>query len=198
MTTEEKVAGESSELGSSVETAGTGLSAWRRFARALGPGLITGASDDDPSGIATYAQAGAQFRYSTLWTVIVTLPLMMAVQEICDRTALATGDSLGRLARRKYARVGRSVVLVLLVALLFANALNIAADLMAVGQGMQMLHAGAASVWAAVAGLTLTCCWPPGRSSGSPPSSRCCASACSPTSRSCSPPGSTGPMWFAD
>src|SRR4051794_26272324 len=87
---------------------------WRRLGRALGPGLVTGASDDDPSGIATYSQAGAQLGNGTLWTVIFCLPLMMAVQEICDRTALATGDSLGALARRKYARRGRSVVLVLL------------------------------------------------------------------------------------
>src|SRR5450756_2109927 len=69
----------------------------RRVWDTLGPGLVTGASDDDPSGIATYAQAGAQFGFGLLWTALITLPLMMAVQEICDRTALATGKTLGCL-----------------------------------------------------------------------------------------------------
>jgi Mn2+/Fe2+ NRAMP family transporter len=64
----------------------------RGYLRALGPGLVTGASDDDPSGIATYAQAGASFGFGFLWTALLTFPLMAAVQEICDRTALATGE----------------------------------------------------------------------------------------------------------
>jgi Mn2+/Fe2+ NRAMP family transporter len=85
--------------------------------RALGPSGVTGASDDDRSGIATYAQAGAQFRNGTLWTVLSCLPLMMAVQEICDRTALATGQNVSQLARRKYGHPGRVAVLVLLGAL---------------------------------------------------------------------------------
>ena len=69
-------------------------SGWWTYLRALGPGLVTGASDDDRSGIATYSQTGAQFKYSMLWSALITLPLMAAVQEICDRTALATGQSL--------------------------------------------------------------------------------------------------------
>ena len=68
--------------------AGTGR-VWRQYLRAMGPGLVTGASDDDPSGIATYSQAGAQFGLAFLWTALLTLPLMAGVQEICDRTALA-------------------------------------------------------------------------------------------------------------
>src|SRR5580698_1396700 len=68
---------------------------WRRYLTALGPGLVTGASDDDPSGIATYAQTGAQTGLSFAWTALLTYPLMAAVQEICDRTALATGKGLG-------------------------------------------------------------------------------------------------------
>jgi hypothetical protein len=63
---------------------------WRQYLRAMGPGLVTGASDDDPSGIATYSQAGARFGPVFLWTALLTLPLMTGVQEICDRTALAT------------------------------------------------------------------------------------------------------------
>ncbi|PVU84285.1 iron transporter (plasmid) [Cellulomonas sp. WB94] len=125
----------------------------RRFLDVLGPGLVTGASDDDPSGVATYAQAGATFGNGMLWTAPVTLPLMIAVQEICDRTALATGKSLGALARVKFGTKATAVTAVLLVALIGANTLNLAADLMAIGQGMQLLHAGPAPLWAALAGV---------------------------------------------
>jgi NRAMP (natural resistance-associated macrophage protein)-like metal ion transporter len=124
-----------------------------RFLRLLGPGLVTGSADDDPSGIATYAQVGATFSNGMLWTAPVTLPMMMAVQEICDRTALATGDSLGRLARRKFSRKPRVVIAILIVALLGANTLNAAADLMAVGQGMELFGAGPAQLWSAIAGI---------------------------------------------
>ncbi|MGO4474293.1 Nramp family divalent metal transporter [Arthrobacter sp. M-10] len=114
---------------------------------------MTGSADDDPSGIATYAQAGATFSNGMLWTAPATLPMMMAVQEICDRTALATGDSLGRLARRKFSRKPRVVIGILIVALLAANTLNAAADLMAIGQGMELLGAGPGHLWSAVAGV---------------------------------------------
>src|SRR5579863_4983810 len=105
---------------------------WRQYLRAMGPGLVTGASDDDPSGIATYSQAGAQFGLSFLWTSLLTLPLMAAVQEICDRTALATGTGLGELAVKRFNRFGRAVLGVLLVSLIVANGLNISADLVAI------------------------------------------------------------------
>jgi hypothetical protein len=68
----------------------------------LGPGLITGASDDDPSGIGTYSQAGSQFGLATLWLALFTFPLMVAVQEACSRIALHTGLGLGTLMRRKF------------------------------------------------------------------------------------------------
>jgi len=126
---------------------------WRRVLGLLGPGLVTGAADDDPSGIATYAQAGATFSNGMLWTAPATLPMMMAVQEICDRTALATGDSLGKLARRKFSRKPRVVIAILIVALLAANTLNAAADLMAIGQGMELLGAGPDHLWSAIAGI---------------------------------------------
>ena len=129
---------------------------WRQYLRAIGPGLVTGASDDDPSGIATYSQAGAQFGFAFLWSALLTLPLMAAVQEICDRTALATGAGLGELAVRRFGRAGRAVVGVLLVALLLANALNIAADLVAIGSGMSLLHAGPTPLWALAAGAGIT------------------------------------------
>jgi Mn2+/Fe2+ NRAMP family transporter len=117
---------------------------------------VTGASDDDPSGIATYAQAGATYGFGFLWTVVLTLPLMAAVQEICDRTALATGRTLGQLASTRFRSVGRAVVMVLVALLIIANALNISADLVAVGSGMQLLHAGPATVWAPLAGLAIS------------------------------------------
>lgn len=125
----------------------------RRFLGLLGPGLVTGAADDDPSGIATYAQAGATFSNGMLWAAPATLPMMMAVQEICDRTALATGDGLGELARRKFSSRPRVVIAVLIVSLLVANTLNAAADLAAIGQGMEMLGAGPDHLWSAVAGV---------------------------------------------
>src|SRR5664280_1392191 len=128
---------------------------WRQYLRAMGPGLVTGASDDDPSGIATYSQAGAQYGLSFLWTALLTLPLMAAVQEICDRTALATGTGLGELAIKRFNRFGRAVLAVLLVALVVANGLNIAADLVAIGSGMQLLNAGPTSLWALVAGAMI-------------------------------------------
>jgi len=124
----------------------------KKYLTALGPGLISGASDDDPSGIATYAQAGATYQASALWTVPATLPLMMAVQEICDRTALATGKSLGALAREKFSGRLRLLIAILLIALIFANVVNLAADTLAVGKGMEMLGAGPAFLWNLIAG----------------------------------------------
>jgi NRAMP (natural resistance-associated macrophage protein)-like metal ion transporter len=122
----------------------------------MGPGLVTGASDDDPSGIATYSQAGAQFGLAFLWSALLTFPLMAAVQEICDRTALATGTGLGELAVKRFHRTGRVVLGVLLIVLIVANALNIAADLVAIGSGMQLLHAGPTWLWALLAGAIIT------------------------------------------
>ncbi|MHB1988532.1 MAG: Nramp family divalent metal transporter [Acidimicrobiales bacterium] len=122
----------------------------------MGPGLVTGASDDDPSGIATYSQAGAQYGLAFLWSALLTLPLMAAVQEICDRTALATGVGLGELAVRRFHRAGRGILAVLLVVLIVANALNIAADLVAIGSGMQLLRAGPTFLWPLLAGVLIT------------------------------------------
>ncbi|HEY5051613.1 MAG TPA: divalent metal cation transporter, partial [Acidothermaceae bacterium] len=128
----------------------------RGYLRALGPGLVTGASDDDPSGIATYAQAGASFGFGFLWTALLTFPLMATVQEICDRTALATGRGLGELATVRLGGKARSIVIGLVGLLIVANALNIAADLVAVGSGMQLLHAGPTAVWAVIAGVGIS------------------------------------------
>ena len=126
------------------------------YLRALGPGLVTGASDDDPSGIATYAQAGSSFGFGLLWTALLTFPLMAGVQEICDRTALATGKGLGQLATERLSHWGRRIVIALVGLLIVANALNIAADLVAVGSGMRLLHAGPSALWALVAGAAIS------------------------------------------
>src|SRR5579862_8547907 len=92
------------------------------FVHALGPGLITGASDDDPSGIGTYSQAGSQFGLGALWLAIFTFPLMLAVQEACARIALQTGVGLGTSLRRKFPSllVGACIVLVFC-----ANTINV-------------------------------------------------------------------------
>jgi NRAMP (natural resistance-associated macrophage protein)-like metal ion transporter len=136
----------------SVTWAERGARSLLGYVRALGPGLVTGASDDDPSGIATYAQAGSSFGFGLVWTALLTFPLMAGVQEICDRTALATGKGLGQLATERLTHWGRRVVIVLVGLLIVANALNIAADLVAIGAGMDLLHAGPSVLWAVLAG----------------------------------------------
>ena len=128
---------------------------WHDKLGGLGPGLVTGASDDDPSGIVTYAQTGAQFGFSMLWLALLTYPLMAGVHEICDRTALATGKGLGELIVLQFARRWRVVIGVLVGLLIVANVLNIPADLMAVGAGMNLLHAGPPLLWSLLAGAIL-------------------------------------------
>jgi NRAMP (natural resistance-associated macrophage protein)-like metal ion transporter len=108
----------------------------RRWLKILGPGLITGASDDDPSGIGTYSQAGSEFGFGTLWTALFTFPLMVAVQEACARIALQTGVGLGKSLRRKFPTV---LVGACIAALFVANSLNIGADLEAVAAGLSLL-----------------------------------------------------------
>jgi NRAMP (natural resistance-associated macrophage protein)-like metal ion transporter len=108
-----------------------------------GPGIITGASDDDPSGIATYSITGARTGYSLLWTTALTLPLNAAVQNMCARIGLVTGEGLAFALRRRYHRG----VLMTLVALLFvANTANIGADLAAVASGVNLLSGVPSSI----------------------------------------------------
>jgi Mn2+/Fe2+ NRAMP family transporter len=107
--------------------------------RGLGPGLVTGAADDDPSGVATYSQAGAQFGYSLLWTVLLTLPFMAAIQLVSGRIGRATGK--GVIANARALLPGR-LVLPLVLLLLFANTVNVAADLAAMGEALQLVVGG--------------------------------------------------------
>jgi NRAMP (natural resistance-associated macrophage protein)-like metal ion transporter len=116
-----------------------------KFFRTLGPGLITGASDDDPSGIGTYSQAGAQLGFSISWTMLLTFPLMAAIQEISARIGRATGLGIAGNLRRHYSKF----LLYPIAALLFgANAINIGADLSAMGDAMRLLVGGWSALYA--------------------------------------------------
>jgi Mn2+/Fe2+ NRAMP family transporter len=102
----------------------------------LGPGLITGAADDDPSGVGTYSQAGAQFGLGMLWTMPLTYPLMAAIQSICARIGRVTGKGLAANIRQAFPP---GVVQVVVLLLLAANTLNIGADLAAMGEAIQLV-----------------------------------------------------------
>src|SRR5690349_715641 len=110
----------------------------------LGPGLITGAADDDPSGIATYSQAGAQFGYGLLWSVLLTTPLMIGIQVVSARIGRVTGHGLAANIREHYPRV---VLYFIVSLLLFANTINIAADLAAMGDALVLVIGGSSSVY---------------------------------------------------
>ncbi len=108
----------------------------KKLLKKLGPGFITGASDDDPSGIATYSQTGALFGYSQLWTALFSFPFMSAIQEMCGRIGLVTGKGLAGVVRQHYSKV----VLYFSVSLLFlANTVNIGANLGAMAASAQLL-----------------------------------------------------------
>ena len=104
------------------------------------PGVITGAADDDPSGIATYSQAGAQFGFGLLWTVVLTWPLMVAVQSVSARIGRVTGHGLAANMRAVFPR---PVVLALVALLFVANTINIGADLAAMGAAAELVPAAA-------------------------------------------------------
>jgi len=116
----------------------------------LGPGLITGAADDDPSGIATYSQAGAQFGFNMLWTVVLTYPLMVGIQMIGARMGWITGQGLAANFRKVFPR---PVVLVLVGLLMGANTINIAADIAAMGEALQLIVGGGEHFHAVVFGF---------------------------------------------
>ncbi|MFM1836216.1 MAG: hypothetical protein RJA04_904 [Bacteroidota bacterium] len=102
----------------------------KRFWKTIGPGLVTGASDDDPSGIATYSQAGAQFGLMTLWTTIITIPLMAAIQQMCARIGLVTSQGLTGTLKKHYSK---PVLYVMLVFSTPAIVMNIGADIAGMG-----------------------------------------------------------------
>ena len=107
-----------------------------RFLRILGPGIVTGAADDDPSGIATYSQAGAQFGFMMPWTMLFTLPLMTAVQEACMRIGAVTGKGLAAVVREHYPKKILYPIVLLVVC---ANTLNIGSDIGAMAASTQLI-----------------------------------------------------------
>lgn len=124
-----------------------------RLWQVLGPGLITGAADDDPSGIATYSQAGAQFGFQLAWTLVLTYPLMVVIQAICARIGRTTGRGIAGNLRMHYP----TWLLQTVVALLFvANTLNISADLGAMAEAMRLL-VPRVPAWVYVAGFGVLC-----------------------------------------
>lgn len=102
----------------------------KKFLKALGPGLITGSSDDDPSGIATYSQAGAKFGLATLWTALITFPLMAAIQEMCARIGLTTSVGLTTTLKKHYSKILLYLMMIFSVP---AIILNIGADIAGMG-----------------------------------------------------------------
>jgi NRAMP (natural resistance-associated macrophage protein)-like metal ion transporter len=124
-----------------------------RGLQVLGPGLITGASDDDPSGIATYSQAGAKFGYSLGWTLLLTFPLMVVIQEIAALIGRTTGKGLSSNIRSHYS----TRILYPIVFLLFlANAINVGADLGAMGDALALLLHGSKALYIVLFGLICT------------------------------------------
>ena len=116
----------------------------RRFFAELGPGLITGAADDDPSGISTYSVTGAAFGFAQLWTVFFAFPLMIAVQIMCARLGLVSGQGLAGVLRRRYPKW---VLLGACALLAVANTVNIGADLGGMAEAMEMMTGLSSIVW---------------------------------------------------
>jgi NRAMP (natural resistance-associated macrophage protein)-like metal ion transporter len=124
-----------------------------QFFRDLGPGLITGAADDDPSGISTYSVTGASLGYTALWTALVTFPLMASMQFMCARLGMVTGRGLAGAVRKRYPPwVLWSACLVLIV----ANVINIGADLGGMGEVTQMVTGVTVFFWTPVFAFTIT------------------------------------------
>ncbi len=111
----------------------------KKFINRLGPGLITGAADDDPSGIATYSQAGSQFRFALVWTLLITTPLMIGIQMLSARIGWVTGEGLAANINKQFPRwLTKSLVGLLVV----ANTINLAADIGAMGEATRLLIGG--------------------------------------------------------
>jgi NRAMP (natural resistance-associated macrophage protein)-like metal ion transporter len=117
---------------------------FRKFLNELGPGLTTGAADDDPSGIATYSQTGAQFGYGQLWTALYMLPFMIAVQEACARIGMVTGKGIAGVIKEHYSKTVLYIVVSLVVV---ANVINIGADIGAMAAAARILLPMPFVVW---------------------------------------------------
>jgi NRAMP (natural resistance-associated macrophage protein)-like metal ion transporter len=122
----------------------------RAFWKSLGPGIVTGAADDDPSGIATYSIAGAQYGTSLLWTALFTWPLMIAVQTMCARIGMVTGQGIAGALRHKFPR---TVLLLAAIALFIANSINVGADLIGMADAAELLTGVSSHLWVVLLGV---------------------------------------------
>lgn len=122
----------------------------RAFWKSLGPGIVTGAADDDPSGIATYSVAGAQYGTALLWTALFTWPLMIAVQTMCARIGMVTGRGIAGALRHKFPR---PVLFVAATLLFIANTINVGADLSGMADAAELLTGVNSHVWVLVLGV---------------------------------------------
>src|ERR1035437_3028956 len=112
------------------------LSKIKKFFNVFGPGVVTGAADDDPSGIATYTQTGAKFGYGQLWTAVAMLPLMIAIQEACARIGAVNGHGLAAVIKANYSK---KVLYAAVFLVVVANTINIGADIGAIAAAAQLL-----------------------------------------------------------
>jgi len=122
----------------------------RAFLRRLGPGLITGAADDDPSGIGTHSQVGAQFGYGLAWTFVLSFPLMVAIQQVAAEIGRVTGAGIARNLRRHYPR---PILWAVVALLLVANIVNLGADLSAMGAALVLLAGGNGALYTLLFGI---------------------------------------------
>ena len=125
---------------------------FNRFLRILGPGLITGAADDDPSGIATYSQAGAGFGFSLLWAFPLMFPLLVAVQESCARIGAVTGKGLAAVIKENY---NRKLLYIAVSLVVVANTINIGSDLGAMAAAMNLIVPASPAIWAMLFAATV-------------------------------------------
>jgi NRAMP (natural resistance-associated macrophage protein)-like metal ion transporter len=123
---------------------------FRAFLRSLGPGLITGAADDDPSGIGTHSQVGAEFGYGLAWTFVLSFPLMVVIQEIAAEIGRVTGAGIARNLRRHYPR---PLLWFMVSLLLLANIINLGADLSAMGAALTLLVGGSGTLYTLLFGI---------------------------------------------
>lgn len=109
---------------------------FKKFVKTVGPGIISGSADDDPSGIATYSQSGAQFGFGQLWTALYMLPFLISVQEACARIGAVTGRGISGAVKRHYSK---RILIVMVFAVLIANTINIGADIGAMASALQLV-----------------------------------------------------------
>lgn len=135
------------QAGTPADPAPAGL---RGFLRTLGPGLVTGAADDDPSGIGTHSQIGAAFGYGLAWTFVLSFPLMVAIQQVAAEIGRVTGAGIARNLRRHYPR---PLLWAMVSLLLVANIINLGADLSAMGAALTLLAGGNAGLYTLLFGI---------------------------------------------